>query len=98
MDTSDPRQIFTAEQVAGMINHMNEDHADSVLLYVDAYSAVEGAASAKLQSIDAEGMDIRAIVDGSELAVRIAFEKRLETPHDAHMTLVSMSKRARKGS
>ena len=96
MENSDARQIFTAEQVSGMVNHMNEDHADSVLLYVDAYSDVTGAESAKLLNVDAEGMDIAAQVDGTDTTVRIPFKKRLETPHDAHMTLVSMSKNARK--
>ena len=96
MDKSDSHQIFTAEQVAGMVNHMNEDHADSVLLYVDAYSDTTNAQSAHLLSVDAEGMDIVAQVDGNDTPVRIPFAKRLQTPHDAHMTLVSMSKRARK--
>ena len=96
MDASDEKQIFTPDQVAGMVDHMNEDHADSVLLYVEAYSDFEGADSARRVSIDAEGMDISAQASGVETPIRIVFEKRLQTPHDAHMTLVSMSKRAKR--
>ena len=96
MSQSEENQIFTAEQVAAMVSHMNDDHADSVLLYVDAYSDVKGASAARLVSIDAAGMDIQAAVDGRDVAVRIGFEKRLETAKDAHLTLVSLSKRARR--
>ena len=96
MSQSEENQIFTAEQVAAMVSHMNDDHADSVLLYVDAYSDVKGASAARLVSIDAAGMDIQASVDGRDVAVRIGFEKRLKTAKDAHLTLVSLLKRARR--
>ncbi|MGF1485232.1 MAG: DUF2470 domain-containing protein [Opitutales bacterium] len=90
--------IFSEEQLAGMVSHMNEDHADSVLLYVQAYSQIQDATAARLVSVDAEGMDIEAALGaGAETqAVRIPFDKPLKDSYDAHVTLVQMSKAARK--
>lgn len=78
--------------VERIVSHMNEDHLDSVLLYVRHFAKREDAASAKLSSINAEGMDI--ILDSGEL-LNIPFAKPLRSAHDAHMTLVSMSKEAK---
>jgi putative heme iron utilization protein len=87
---------FTAEQVDGMLEHMNDDHADSVLLYVHYYARRPGAEAARMTGIDAWGMDIEATFDGHAEHVRIAFDEPLTDAHDAHMTLVRMSKKARR--
>jgi len=87
---------FTEEEVTRMVTHMNEDHADSVLLYAQAYGGKPEAVSAQMEGIDATGMDITArLPDGSSLPLRIPFDHELEDAHDAHMTLVKMSKAAR---
>jgi len=86
---------FTAEISARICNHMNEDHADAVLLYAQAFGAVAKATSAQMLSIDAEGMDLTAQVNGEATPVRIQFDHVLVDAEDAHQTLIAMVKQAR---
>lgn len=78
--------------VERIISHMNEDHLDSVLLYVRHFAKRSDAVSARLKSINAQGMNIT--LDSNE-EITIPFKTPLASAHDAHMTLVSMSKEAR---
>jgi len=75
--------------------HMNDDHADAVLLYATAYGHEEQATAATMESIDPEGMNLAVAVDGTVKPVRVAFDHTLEGAEDAHHTLVAMLKRAR---
>ncbi|NEP17001.1 MAG: DUF2470 domain-containing protein [Leptolyngbya sp. SIO4C1] len=72
--------------------HMNEDHAEAVLMYAKVYGGSETATAATLQAIDANGMDLRAQVDGQTVPVRVAFDHPLQDAKDAHHTLVEMLK------
>jgi len=83
---------FTAEDVQRMVEHMNEDHADSVLLYAKHFAGRTEASSALLKDVTAEKMILT--LDGDE-TIEIPFPHRLEDGHDAHMTMVQMSKEAR---
>jgi putative heme iron utilization protein len=78
--------------------HMNDDHADAVLLYATAYGHEEQATAATMESIDPEGMNLGVTVDGAVKPVRVTFDHTLEGAEDAHHTLVAMLKRARVAS
>jgi putative heme iron utilization protein len=78
--------------VERIISHMNEDHLDSVLLYARHFARRHDARSAILKSIDARAMGI--LLNSNE-EITIPFKAPLTSAHDAHMTLVSMSKEAR---
>jgi putative heme iron utilization protein len=75
--------------------HMNDDHADAVLMYVKAFGDAGAATTAKMESIDPDGMTLSAEVDGVMLPVRIAFDHTLADSEDAHQTLIAMIKQAR---
>ncbi|MEM1426287.1 MAG: DUF2470 domain-containing protein [Cyanobacteria bacterium P01_H01_bin.130] len=77
--------------------HMNDDHADAVVLYATAYGEVEGVTAATMDAIDSDGMDLTAQVDGTAQPVRISFEKPLADAKEAHVVLVDMLKAARQG-
>lgn len=62
---------FSAEISSRICNHMNEDHADAVVLYAQAFGGVANATAAEMVSIDAEGMNLRAQVNGEVVPVRI---------------------------
>jgi|GEM_PF-96019 len=87
-----PAERIQAADAERIISHMNEDHLDSVLLYVRHFAKRDDVYSARLSSIDAQGMGIT--VNSGETLV-IPFQKPLRNAHDAHMTLVSMSKEAK---
>ncbi|MBD2435304.1 DUF2470 domain-containing protein [Nostoc sp. FACHB-110] len=76
-------------------NHMNEDHADAVLLYARVFAEIKDVASAKMLSIDAEGMNLSAEVNGESQPVRVVFDHILKDSEDAHQTLIAMVRQAR---
>ncbi|MEM6501188.1 MAG: DUF2470 domain-containing protein [Cyanobacteria bacterium P01_C01_bin.89] len=90
-------EAFSKKVSDRICKHMNDDHGDAVVLYATAYGKVENVASATMDAIDAEGMDLTAQVDGQPQPVRIAFEKPLADAKEAHDVLVTMLKSAKAG-
>ncbi|MFM7424236.1 MAG: DUF2470 domain-containing protein [Elainella sp.] len=86
-------ETFTPEISTRICKHMNEDHADAVLLYAKAFGSRADATAAELLKIDAEGMDLAVQPDGAP--VRIVFDHTLQDAEDAHQTLIAMVKQAR---
>lgn len=86
---------FSPEISNRICEHMNEDHADAVLLYAKAYGNATTATAAQLVSIDANGMNLNAQIDGSETPLRIAFDHVLQDAQDAHHTLIEMVEQAK---
>ncbi|MFK0733433.1 MAG: DUF2470 domain-containing protein [Gloeotrichia echinulata DVL01] len=86
---------FSSAISSRICKHMNEDHADAVVLYAQAFGGVTSATVASMLSIDSEGMDITAQVDGEPVPVRIPFDHILADAEDAHQTLIAMIKQAR---
>jgi putative heme iron utilization protein len=76
--------------------HMNDDHADAVLLYAKVYGNLTTATAATLKTIDPEGMDLTAQVETGETPLRIPFDHTLTDSEDAHQTLIAMIRNARK--
>jgi putative heme iron utilization protein len=75
--------------------HMNDDHAEALVLYIKAYGNVSEVESAKMLSIDQSGMTLAAAVAGDTKPVRIEFDHQLQDAEDAHHTLIAMLKAAR---
>ncbi|MFB2975580.1 DUF2470 domain-containing protein [Microseira sp. BLCC-F43] len=86
---------FSAAVSERICSHMNDDHADAVLLYAKAFSNLTDATAAQMLSIDSEGMDLNAQVNGAAVPVRIQFDHVLKDAEDAHHTLIDMVKQAR---
>ena len=76
--------------------HMNDDHADAVLLYAQAFGNATTATAATMKAIDTTGMDLDATIDGQSTPVRVSFERPLADAKDAHHVLVEMLKQVRK--
>lgn len=75
--------------------HMNDDHADAILLYAKVYAKATEATAAQMHSIDPEGMNLIAQVNGIETPLRVPFDRPLQDSEDAHHTLIDMVKQAR---
>jgi putative heme iron utilization protein len=75
--------------------HMNDDHADAVLMYAQIYGKSPTAETATIGSIDPLGMDVTAQVDGAPVNLRIPFDKELQDSEDAHQTLIKMIREAK---
>ena len=87
---------FTAEDVDGMLRHMNDDHADSVLAYARHFGGRSDATAAELRGMTARAMRVLAETPDGAVELDIPFDHPLESGHDAHMTMIRMSKRAKR--
>lgn len=83
-----------ADHAAGMIAHMNADHADALVLYCRAFAGV-AAEAATLTDVDRLGMRIRARHGERLQGVRINFPTAVHTPREARTVLVAMVQQAR---
>ena len=81
-----------AEAEAGIVAHMNEDHADAVQLYASRLLGRAGEGW-RMTGIDAEGIDLRR---GGEVA-RLAFDTPLAAAGEARKVLVALVAKARAG-
>jgi putative heme iron utilization protein len=79
-----------AESEAGIVSHMNDDHADALQLYAEKLLGLSGG-DWRMTGIDAEGIDLRR---GGQVA-RLSFDAPLATAAEARKVLVSLVGRAR---
>jgi len=86
---------LTPEISDRVCKHMNEDHTEAVALYAKIYGNTPEAESAQMESIDPQGMNLKAQVKGETIPVRVEFDHTLQDSEDAHQTLIEMVKQAR---
>lgn len=87
--------VFSTEVSDRICGHMNDDHADAVLLYAKVYGHAPEAVTAQMTQIDAQGMDLAVQEPGATRTLRIPFDHELKDSEDAHHTLIDMVKQAR---
>ena len=80
-----------AEAAAGIVAHMNDDHADAVQLYAGKLLGL-GGEGWQLCGVDPEGADLIG-PDGA--LARLAFDKPVRDAEGARVELVRLVKRAR---
>jgi hypothetical protein len=80
---------------AGIIAHMNADHADAMALYCNAFSKANAITSASMTGIDRYGFEMSAKTSEGPRPVRLAFATPVSTPEDARAVLIAMLKDAR---
>ncbi|MCA8932084.1 MAG: DUF2470 domain-containing protein [Rhodospirillaceae bacterium] len=96
IDWIDPRQIVRpappalAAAEAGILAHMNEDHADAILLYAEVLAEAP-VGPWRMTGIDTDGIDLRA---GGRVA-RVAFDAPVTDPVGARHGLIALVARAR---
>lgn len=86
---------ITPEVSTRICAHMNDDHADAVLIYAKVFGRAATATVATMDAIDPNGMDLMVQVNGEAVPVRIPFERQLTDSEDAHQMLIAMVKQAR---
>ncbi len=88
-------EAITAAVSDRICKHMNDDHAEAIVMYAEVYGKAENVSAARMLRIDPEGMDLMAKIDNEEKPVRVAFERPLADAKDAHVVLVEMLKKGR---
>lgn len=84
-----------APQAAGILAHMNEDHAATLLLYCHAYSRAADASAAVMTGVDRYGFEMSATTAAGPRPIRLGFSQPVTTPDEVRRELVMMAKAAR---
>lgn len=75
--------------------HMNEDHAEAVVLYAQVFGDRPQTEQAQMVAVDPQGMDLSIEVQETMEMLRIPFDHVLQDSEDAHQTLIAMVREAR---
>lgn len=73
---------------------MNDDHADSVAHYAEVFGACTNVETARLRSLDADGMDLDVITSAGARTTRILFDHAVRDADDARDTLIAMARQS----
>lgn len=84
-----------APAAAGILAHMNQDHADALLAYARALAGVPEATKATMTAVDRYGFEMSVEAPDGPSAARLAFPAPLSTPDEVRKAMVAMVKDAR---
>jgi putative heme iron utilization protein len=84
-----------AEAAAGIIAHMNEDHADAQVLFCRHFAGLSDTTSASMSAVDRYGFDLVAVSAEHRTPVRLAFPDECLTGHQVRAAMVTMVGEAR---
>jgi putative heme iron utilization protein len=84
-----------AEAAAGIIEHMNDDHASAVLAYATQLAKVPDATGATMTAVDRYGFELAVTTPEGPRAVRLAFDEPVATSDEVRRAMVAMVRRAR---
>jgi len=101
MSWVDPADYAVAEAdplagaAAGIIEHMNADHADAQVLYCQHFLGLADTTAATMSAVDRYGFDMVAVGPGGRVAVRLAFPAECTTGEEVRRAMVDMVTEAR---
>ena len=84
-----------AGSAAGIIEHMNADHADAQVLFCKHFAGYADTTSASMSAVDRYGFEMVATGPSGRLAVRLAFPEECTTGAEVRGVLVAMVAEAR---
>jgi hypothetical protein len=85
----------TAPAAASARQHLNEDHADSVLLWAQTLGGFADAVEASCEAIDRYGVDLRVQTPRGQAPVRVGFAEPARSPSDLRAATVELARAAR---
>ena len=80
---------------AGIIKHMNDDHADALVAYCQALAGEPETLTAQMLTVDRYGFDVLAISDAGRRAVRIPFGELCDDTTAVRMATIRLLGEAR---
>jgi putative heme iron utilization protein len=80
---------------AGIIDHMNNDHADALVAYCKALAGEPNTTSAQMLTVDRYGFDVLAISEAGRRAVRIPFGELCDDTTAVRMATIRLLGEAR---
>jgi hypothetical protein len=83
-----------APAAAGIIAHMNADHADAMILLAEKYAGIE-ATEAQMTAVDRLGFHLRLRTAEGMKGTRINYPSEVRSPEDTRKVLVEMVRQAK---
>lgn len=90
---AEPDPLAAAE--AGIVAHMNDDHADTLPLYCRAFGGLVDASDARMTRVDRYGFEIAAVTAEGPRTVRIPFSRPVTEPTGVRRELIALLREAR---
>ncbi len=94
-DWSDATPDPLLADAKGIIDHMNEDHADALRSYSEAFSRSGPVPEAVMTSVDRYGFEMSVTTEQGQRPVRIAFDEPVGSSAEVRAAMVAMVKLAR---
>ncbi len=89
---SDPLAPYSLD----IIEHMNEDHTDTMVLYCKTMSKATDTTEASMTGIDRYGFEMSAMTGQGPRPIRLGFGNEVKDAEEARKELVRMANKARK--
>ncbi len=86
------------DAAAGIIAHMNADHADAQVLFCRHFAGLDGTSEAYMSGVDRYGFDLVAVSAEHRTSVRLAFPQECATGDEVRKAMVAMVAEARSAS
>ena len=83
---------------AGILEHMNGDHADSLVLFARVFGGRPDTTEAKMTAVDRYGFDVVAAGAGGRAALRFGFDAPVETAAAVRPAMIRLVERARQAT
>jgi heme iron utilization protein len=84
-----------APAVGGILAHMNEDHAETMVLYARAVGGIADATAARMTGVDRLGFELAVTAASGPRPLRLGFTRPVATPDEVRRELVALARRAR---
>ena len=83
-----------ADMAASVIQHMNDDHADALVLMARHFAGC-AAEAARMTGVDRLGYDVQAVLKDGEQGFRVPFIRPATNGHEVRKVLTEMAQQAR---
>lgn len=84
-----------ASAAAGILTHMNDDHADAMVAYATKLAKLDDATAATMTSVDRYGFELAATTPAGPRTARLAFDEPVTSTDEVRRAMVALVKRAR---
>jgi heme iron utilization protein len=80
---------------SGILQHMNDDHADALVAYCQALAGIPDTTSATMLTVDRYGFDVLSVSEAGRRAVRIPFGELCDTTDAVRAATIRLVAEAR---
>ncbi len=78
-----------------IIDHMNEDHADTMALYCRAFTRATEAEEVRMTGVDRYGFEMSVKTAEGPRPIRLPFDEEVSSAHEIRKAMVALAERAR---